>query len=162
MRGKRADGSVMHREFLHYDRTDPRRQFAQQLLEALGTKGSIVVYGAFEATRLRELGEHFKNLAPALALIRKRIVDLLPLIRDHIYDPEFHGSFSLKSVLPVLVPRLGYDDLEINDGNLASTAFAEMQTPGTSNERRADLRIALLAYCQRDTEALLELFRLLC
>src|SRR5208282_1755243 len=140
----------------HSDRTDPRRPFADQLLDALGTKGSIVVYSSFEATRLRQLGEHFKELASSLARVRKRIVDLLPLIRDHVYDPDFHGSFSLKSVLPALVPELGYDDLEITDGGLASLAYAEMLDSITTVERRAELRAALLAYCKRDTEALVE------
>jgi len=155
------DGAVTHREFLHSDRTDPRRSFAEQLLDALGTKGSIVVYSSFEATRLRELGAGFKNLASPLARVRTRIVDLLPLIRDHVYDPEFHGSFSLKSVLPALVPELGYDDLEIKNGGLASLAYAEMRALETSTERRAELRIALLRYCMRDTQALLELLRAL-
>jgi predicted RecB family nuclease len=153
-----ADGAVAHREFLHDEPTDPRRPFAERLLETLGTRGSIVVYGAFEATRLRQLGEHFKALAPALQRVCKRIVDLLPLIRDHVYDPEFHGSFSLKSVLPALVPELGYDDLEISDGNLASLAYTEMQAHKITTERIADLRSALLAYCERDTQALVQLF----
>jgi Domain of unknown function(DUF2779) len=154
-------GAVSHREFLHDKRTDPRRPFAERLLETLGTKGSIVVYSSFEAARLRELAEHFRDLRPALGRVQKRIVDLLPLIREHVYDPEFHGSFSLKSVLPALVSRLGYDDLEIADGGLASLAYAEMQAPETSSERCAELSAALLAYCKRDTLALVELFRLL-
>ncbi len=156
-----ADGAVTHREFLHDERSDPRRPFAKQLLDALGMTGSIVVYSSFEATRLRELGEDLKDLAAALARARKRIVDLLPLIRDHIYDPGFHGSFSLKSVLPALVPEHGYDDLEITDGGLASLAYAEMQIPETTKDRHTELRAALLAYCKRDTEAMVELFRLL-
>jgi hypothetical protein len=27
-----------------------------------------------------------------------------------------NGSYSLKSVLPVLVPQMSYDDMEISDG----------------------------------------------
>jgi CRISPR/Cas system-associated exonuclease Cas4 (RecB family) len=155
------DGAVMHREYLHDDRTDPRRPFAKRLLETVGKKGSIVVYSSFEATRLRDLGESSKDLAPQLARVRERIIDLLPLIRDHIYDPEFHGSFSLKSVAPVLVPDLSYDGLEIADGGAASLAYAEMEVAETSDERRAELRAALLVYCKRDTEALVRLFKLL-
>src|SRR5215475_4527943 len=117
-----ADREMVHHEFLHDDRSDPRRSFAEQLLRALGRKGSVVVYTSFETARLRELGQRFKDLAPALARVRERIVDLHPLIRDHVYDPGFHGSFSLKSVLPSLVPALGYDDLEITEGKLASLA----------------------------------------
>jgi hypothetical protein len=156
-----TQGGVIHREFLHADGTDPRRSFAEKLIETVSGRGSIVVYGSFEATRLQELCELFGDLAPALARIRKRIVDLLPLIRDHVYDPLFHGSFSLKSVLPILVPGLKYDDLEIGEGNSASLAYSEIQNAGATIERIAELRNALLAYCQRDTEALLELFRLL-
>ena len=70
------------------------------------------------------------------------------------------GSFSLKSVLPSLVPELGYDDLEIGDGGAASLAYAEMQATGTTRKRWAELRAELLAYCKRDTEGLLKLFRL--
>lgn len=155
-----AGGGVTHREFLHNERTDPRHSFADQLLNVLGSKGSIVVYSSFEATRLRELGENFRDLAPYLARAGKRIVDLLPLIREHVYDPEFHGSFSLKSVVPALVPNLAYDDLEIADGGVASLAYAEMQVPETTSQRRSELSAALLAYCERDTLALLELFGL--
>jgi hypothetical protein len=31
-----------------------------------------------------------------------------------------NGSYSLKSVLPVLVPEMTYDGLEISDGTMAS------------------------------------------
>ncbi len=156
-----ADGDLVHREFLHTDRNDPRPQFIQRLLEAVGRKGSIIVYSSFESTRLKELAEIFPKFAPDLNRVRERIVDLLPLIREHVYDPEFHGSFSMKSVLPALIPALGYDDLEIAEGNAASVAYAEIQEPETPPEKVAKLRADLLAYCKRDTQAMLEIFRLL-
>ena len=156
-----ADGGLSHREFLNTDHNDPRRPFAKSLLETVGRKGSIIVYGTFEATRLKDLAELFPDLATPLECARKRIINLHPLIRGHIYDPEFHGSFSTKSVLPALVPELGYDDLEIAEGNAASLAYAEIQDPETPPERITELRSALLAYCKRDTQAMVELFRLL-
>jgi hypothetical protein len=60
-----------------------------------------------------------------------------------------------------MIPSLGYDDLEIHEGSLASIAFMEMMSPETSSERREKLRADLIAYCKRDTEALLELFKTL-
>jgi hypothetical protein len=48
--------------------------------------------------------------AGALKKLRKRIVDLQPIVRECVYHREFGGSFSLKAVLPALVPGLGYDD----------------------------------------------------
>jgi hypothetical protein len=156
-----ADGAVTHREFLHTERSDPRPHFINSLLEAVGRRGSIIVYGSFESTRLKELAEQFPARAPALECVRTRIIDLLPLIRAHVYDPGFHGSFSIKSVLPALIPGLGYDDLEIGDGNSASLAYAEIQDPQTSSDRADELACALRAYCGRDTQALLELYRIL-
>ena len=154
-----ADGAVRHREFLHDERTDPRRSFAERLLETLGDKGSVVVYSS---SKQRDSGRRaFRRLVARWSQVQKRIVDLLPLIREHVYDPEFHGSFSLKWVLPALVPELGYDDLEIRDGGLASLAYAEMQAPETTLERRAQICAALLSYCRRDTQAMVELFRIL-
>ena len=64
-------------------------------------------------------------------------------------------------MLPALVPHLGYDDLDIRDGLLASLAYEELRDPATSPNRAADLRASLLAYCRRDTEAMVELFRAL-
>jgi predicted RecB family nuclease len=155
------DGRVRHREFLHDGSDDPRRRFAESLLGAASTGGSIVVYSSYEGTRLRELEALFPDLALSLARLRARLFDLLPMVRMHVYDEAFHGSFSIKAVLPALVPHLGYDDLEIADGLLASLAYEELREGITPADRAAELRANLLAYCRRDTEAMLELFKAL-
>lgn len=156
-----GDGSLDHREYLHDGAGDPRRPFAESLLESLGESGSIVVYSNYEEHRLADLGAWLPDLASRIASLRPRLLDLLRVIRRHVYDAGFNGSFSLKSVLPALVPELGYDDLAISDGGLASLAFEESQAASTAPERRTELREQLRAYCGRDTLALVELFRLL-
>jgi len=156
------DGNLRHEEFLHDGFDDPREPFARNLVRTLGTSGSIVVYSSFEATRIRELADALPHLSrELLALLDGRIVDLLPLVRRYCYHPEFHGSFSLKSVLPALVPGLGYDDLEITDGSEASVAYAEMIHPDTASARRDLLKVSLLSYCKRDTEGMVRLFEAL-
>jgi hypothetical protein len=90
-----------------------------------------------------------------------RLLDLLPIIGRHVHDPGFAGSFSIKAVLPAMVPGQGYDDLEIREGSLAAIAFSEMVSHDTSFERWGELRANLLAYCRRDTQAMLELFKIL-
>lgn len=67
----------------------------------------------------------------------------------------------MKAVLPAVIPSLGYDDLAIHEGSLASIAFAEIWSPETFPERREKLRAELVACCRRDTEAMLELFKVL-
>ena len=152
------DGRLTHREFLHDGSGDPREPLAKSLLKTLGKSGSIVVYSPFEATRIRELAEALPRLSKDLqALLDGRIVDLHPIVKGHCYHPDFHGSFSLKAVLPALVPGLGYDDLEITDGQAASLAYAEIIDPGTTDDRQKRLRADLLLYCGRDTEAMVRL-----
>lgn len=88
-------------------------------------------------------------------------MDLLELVRKHYYNPDFHGSFSIKSVLPALVSDLDYSDLEVSDGMQASAAYAEIVQPETPDDRRSQLRESLLAYCKRDTEAEVRLLQTL-
>jgi hypothetical protein len=72
---------------------------------------------------------------------------------------HFGGSFSLRAVLPALVPELVYDDLEIQDGNSASTALEALLLDADAlglSERQA-LRRDLLRYCERDTLAMVRI-----
>jgi len=154
-------GNIRHEEFLHNGFDDPREPFARSLLQSLGGEGSIVVYSAFEASRIKELIQVLPHLSDELYELFDRIVDLLKLVQANCYHPEFHGSFSIKSVLPALVPDLGYKDLEIDDGGLASIAYTEIVDPDTKQERRDYLRQCLLEYCKRDTEAEVRLYEVL-
>ena len=151
-------GQLRHDYFLAEDSGDPREAFASSLLEALGNSGTIVVYSSFEETRLKELAALFPHHARRLSAAIERMADLLMLLRKHYYHPDFHGSFSLKSVLPALVPDLGYANLEIQGGSEASVAFETLLTNHGGEEETLRLRAALLAYCQRDTEAMVRLY----
>ena len=155
-------GSVDHAEYLHDGKSDPRLPLAEALADALADAGTIVVYSGFEGRIIRSLAEEFPALAPRLLpLVEDRMVDLLELIREHYYHPEFHGSFSIKDVLPALVPGFGYSDLTIREGGQAGAWYVESIDPATSAARRAEIRVALRAYCHRDTEAMLRLFHAL-
>jgi hypothetical protein len=85
-----------------------------------------------------------------------RIEDLHPIVRDHVYHPEFGWGFGLKSVLPALCSGLGYDDLEIQDGDIASTSLDALllDTAACSDANRQALRNALLRYCEQYTLAM--------
>ncbi len=154
------DGSVEHHEYLHGP-GDPRRPLAEALLRAVGSEGSIVAYSAFEKTRIRALAEQLPDMAASLLPVADRIVDLLPIVRDHCYHPEFRGSFSIKRVLPALVPGMSYEDLEIADGSVASVLQLRRVHPETSAEESAAIAESLLRYCERDTLAMLQLYRAL-
>jgi predicted RecB family nuclease len=155
------DGSLGHKEFLADGHSDPREAFVSSLVEALGTAGSIVVYSSYEQTRIDALARAYPGSATQLQAIKPRLFDLHAAVRQYCYHPDFHGSFSIKSVLPALVPDLGYDDLEIRDGGQAMLRFGEMIRPETTGERRLQIRRDLLAYCERDTLAMVRLVEVL-
>ena len=124
--------------FLRMADDDPRRRFAETLIEALDAfDGPIIVYSAYEQTRLRELAGEFPDLRASLNAIIARLVDLLPIVRGAVYFPEFGFSNSIKSVAPALCPGFGYDDLEdIADGAAASAAFLQLASGCLSLPRK--------------------------
>ena len=76
------------------------------------------------------------------------------------YTPKMKGSYSIKYVLPALVPSLSYDHLEINNGSLASSTFASIHN--ITNEKKViTTRKNLLAYCKRDTFAMVKILDVL-
>jgi hypothetical protein len=157
------DGKIGHREYLCERDEDPRNDFATSLLETLGQKGTIFVFTMYEKEVIRQLAEFFPQHSDRLLATVDRFKDFHALVRKHAYYPGFHGSFSLKSILPALVPSMRYEDLIISDGQHASVAYLRMLDPGTSQEERTEIKRALLAYCANDTlglvrirEALLE------
>ncbi|HSQ84596.1 MAG TPA: DUF2779 domain-containing protein, partial [Desulfobacterales bacterium] len=97
------DGSLVHKEYLCEDRRDPREDFTRTLLETLDGKGSIFIFTTYEKSIIKRLAEHLPQYRDDLLCIPNRFKDLCSIIRHYFYHPGFHGSFSLKSVLPVLV-----------------------------------------------------------
>lgn len=153
-------GKLAHASFLDLSGKDPSKSFAQALLEACGTQGPIFTYNAgFELSRIRDLAARFPRLAKELNALAGRVVDLLPVARDHYYHPAQEGSWSIKAVLPALCPDLNYGQLEgVQDGGMAMEAFLEALAPETTSERTAEIERQLVAYCALDTLALVRLW----
>jgi hypothetical protein len=155
------DGALRHEQYLSADRRDPREELALALLASVGREGSICVYSGYEWRTLMELAESLPALKRALFAVAGRLWDLLPIIRQHYYHPEFNGSFSIKSVLPALKPSLDYGNLEIRAGGLASLQYSRMVFAAVDAGERAHIRASLLEYCKRDTMAMVEIRRVL-
>jgi predicted RecB family nuclease len=153
----RIDGELQHSEFLADATKDCQREVAEALISALGHMGSIIVYSPFEKTRIKALQGQFADLADALQAVLDRIVDLHPIIADHVYHPNFHGSYSIKKVLPALVPDLSYAGLAVRDGDTAITQFARMARGQISGAAAEQARRDLLDYCKVDTLAMVRL-----
>jgi len=124
------------------------------LLEQARKAGTIFTYSSYERQRVSNLGNE-----ELIAHLAAKECDLLPLMRDYVYLPEFYGSFSIKYVLPALT-TLDYKDLEIADGETAAAEYEQMLKQLGTPEA---VRIAknLREYCKRDTLAMVEVVRAL-
>jgi predicted RecB family nuclease len=117
------DGALEHFEFLAEDDQDARQRFIASLCSVLGTRGKIVVYTTFERQRLQDLARWLPKYETRIGNILRRLWDLHPFIKEHIYHPKFCGSYSLKAVVEGLVPSLSYRGLEVSDGSEAGLAW---------------------------------------
>jgi len=149
---------LRHQSFLAEGADDPRPQFVRSLIRAVSPGGVILTYTNFESSVLRSLKGLLPEQADQLEALAGRCVDFCALIRRHVYHPDFGQSFSLKKVLPALVPDLAYDNLDIQEGETAGLAFLNMFY-ASSPRTKAEIRAALLDYCARDTLALVALKR---
>lgn len=150
----RDNGGPVHHAWIADSSEDPRPVIAAELVDACQGAASVIAYNSsFEAKALRHLAEFVPSLADGLLSIERRLVDALPIVREHVYHPAFGGSFSLKSVLPALVEGMSYQDLEVAGGQLASVELARLMFEGQTMDtvERDRLREALRSYCALDT-----------
>jgi len=156
-----AGGELEHREYLGTPPDDPREEFLQKLISDIGMAGSIVVYNkTFESGRLNELARDFPQYQQEIAGIQVRIVDLMGPFRNRDwFTPEMKGSYSIKKVLPALVPHLTYKNLEVQEGGTASLTYLGLYEDN-DKVSIATKRRALLEYCKLDTLAMVEILSL--
>jgi CRISPR/Cas system-associated exonuclease Cas4 (RecB family) len=147
-----------HFDFLAEASTDPRIKFITNLLKVTKGKGDIITYNkTFEITRLKEIAETFPEFNDEIQDRISRIKDLmLPFQKKYYYSNDMKGSYSIKYVLPALIPELSYENLQINEGGLASIKF-ESLFKETDLMKIADIRTNLLEYCKLDTFAMVKL-----
>lgn len=118
--------------------------------------GPIIVYNqSFEKRIIKGLAEAVPDLGERLMALNSRIVDLLPIVKRNYYHPKMKGSWSIKSVLPCLVPKLHYSDLgEVQDGTQAQQAYFDLTRGALTVGEIEALRMDLLDYCRLDTYAM--------
>jgi len=161
------DGVLTHTAYLAEGDVHPGREFAEELISAIdhGDWPVLVYHQKYELDVLGALCEMFPDLAEDLGIIMKNVVDLLPVVRDHVCHPGFitkralsSSTYSIKNVLPVLVPSMSYADLDgVAEGGEASRVFAAIVHGVYTGREADDFRQQLLDYCAQDTLAMVEI-----
>lgn len=156
-----ANKTIIYYEYLHTDTSDPRLPLLKSLLNHISDEGSIIVYKkSFEKDILQKLSETFPKYLSELESMISRLWDQLEIFQRHYTHPNFDGKTSLKRVLPILVPSLGYESLEIQKGDDAS-AIWDLLIHTQNEEEKEKMIKDLKAYCKMDTLATVKIHEVL-
>ncbi len=155
---REAGGELEHHEFLADGSENPQKEFIERLLSVIPRDACILAWNkGFEVGRLREVAATFPEKKGDIDGLIENTCDLMtPFKNKSIYHWRFNGSYSIKDVLPALVPELSYDTLDISDGEAASTAWVQMIQSG-DEKQQATIRKQLLQYCHLDTLAMVRI-----
>jgi hypothetical protein len=105
-------------------------------------------------------GELFPEFTEFYDLVNERIIDLsVPFADDMYVDKRFVGRYSIKYVLPILVPELSYKALRIQEGGSAQRLWMDAVLDGENEDGRQQILDDLLDYCQLDTLAMVEIYK---
>lgn len=140
---------------------DPTLPVLERLKEDIGDFGTTIVWNkSFEMTMNKEMAKLHPEYAAFLEQLNHRIYDLGDIVNLGYYlHPGFKGSWSIKHVLPVMVPDLSYKGLAIGKGDQASMAWWNMTFGKIDQLEKEQLTEALLRYCELDTLAMVEIFK---
>ena len=148
--------NLSHKEFVSFD-LNCERLLAEQLVLDITDTGSVLTYNAaFERMVLNKLARKFPDLSSNLLSIASRLVDLHPIFKSGYYDPKQMGSWSLKKLLPCIVKRDLYSELDgVSNGQEASALYQAVVSGDINSD---DATKQALPYCELDTLALVYLF----
>lgn len=157
------DAELVHKEYLHTEKTLPVRSLLEQMKEDISPEGSVIVwYQSFEKGRNAEMAALEPDFNKFLYDINDRVIDLMiPFAEGWFVDKDFFGSASIKAVLPVLVPELSYKDLNVQNGTAAQRIWTQTVQEGKGVEKKDEIMTDLRKYCELDTLAMVKIWEVL-
>ena len=156
-----SEGSLKHEEHINETLSAPE-EVIEALCETAGEKGSFISWHAsYEKTMNKEMAKMYPKHKEKLENINERTFDLEDIFKEAYTDGRFCGSTSIKKVLPVLCPQLSYKDLAVQDGTQAMEQWFTMVDTGTDKQTKKKIKQSLLAYCELDTLAMVEIYKTL-
>lgn len=159
-----VDSEPKHCDFLYVESDDPSKSFFESLQNHIGETGSIIVWHkGFECGRNDEIAVRIPESKEFMDFLKTRVYDLEDIFRKqyHIHK-DFRGGTSIKRILPVLVPKLSYKELKIQDGGSAADTWNKIVTNSFVETVKEDAIKNLKIYCGLDTYAMYSIWRVLC
>lgn len=156
-------GTLVHKEYLHTDNSDPAPSLLEHLENDFAGKGSVISwFMTFEKNRNTEMGKMRPKYEKFLSGLNERMVDLMtPFSKGWFVDKDFFGKASIKLVLPALLPEFSYKALNITHGGQAQRAWMQVVLEGKDPEKKEKIMNDLREYCSLDTYAIYAIFNYL-
>jgi hypothetical protein len=155
------NGDLTHFEWLGKKIEQPI-EMLKQMQDFTGLTGTFISwYASFEISRNKDMINWIPEFTEYLNYMNTHMFDLMSIFNSDYVDYRFHGSTSIKKVLPVLCPQFSYSDLAVQDGTMALDTWGRMLTDPNFNEDIEQTRKNLLDYCELDTEAMVEIYKVL-
>lgn len=152
------DGSIEHFEYLA-DALEYPDKLIEFMETSTGKTGTFISWHAsFEMSKNKDMIEMLPQYKDYLSYMNNSMFDLEDIFKTDYVDYRFQGSTSIKKVLPVLLPELTYNDLDVQDGTMALDLWGRMVLDEDFNDDIEEARKNLLAYCELDTLAMVELY----
>jgi hypothetical protein len=153
---KTPTSELEHIEYLHPDLTDPSQNVAKLLQKHIFPSGTVIAWHkSYEAGVNKEIAERLPEYTQFFTEVNNSLYDLKDIFHDQLYIHDgFHGSASLKKVLPIIAPQLSYKTLEIQEGGQAVDAWWKMVSPETPKKESSKIANELKIYCGQDTYAM--------
>lgn len=156
-----VNGDLTHMEWLGTKLEQPF-EMLKEMQDFTGLTGTFISWNApFEISRNKDMIVWIPDYTDYLNYMNTHMFDLMNIFKTDYVDYQFHGSTSIKKVLPVLCPQLSYSNLEVQDGTMALDTWGRMMLDSNFNEDKEQTRKSLLAYCKLDTLAMVEIYKVL-
>jgi len=161
---EQEDGTLTHKEYLAVDGIDPRENIAKRLIQDIPSDVTVLAYNmSFEKGVIKRLADLSPHLSTHLLKINENMKDLMvPFQKKYYVTPDMNGSYSIKYVLPALVPQFAkaYKELDgVQNGTQAMNAFANMNKMKEIEKQK--IRTSLIEYCKLDTLAMVKILEVL-
>ena len=153
-----ANGALTHFEWLGDSLQQPV-DMLKQMQDFTGLTGTFISWNApFEISRNKDLLVWILQFTDYLNYLNTHMFNLMAIFKTDYVDYRFHGSMSIKKVLPVLCPQFSYSNLEVQDGTMALDTWGRMVTDTNFSDDVTLSIFNLLAYCKLDSLAMVEIY----
>ncbi len=154
-----TESEIKHTEYLHAENSNPMPKLLEKLKSDIGDKGTVLTWNmSYEKECNDKMAKFYPEYKEFLKSLNLRINDLMiPFSEMWFVDKDFFGSASVKKVLPALLPKMDYDELNISDGLKARRIWTQTVLKDENQNDRVKIMKDLSEYCTLDTYAMVKI-----